>query len=158
MNWPPDQCEVPVGRRGKFPGLQNGDADVLRRALDKGVISPDRMWLNVPVGDVPGWANDPRFEPFAYRLRTIYQRRIDLVIQTGDELLAIEIKPLGGPTAVGQALLYRDLADIAVGDAQDVSGAILCDAMQPDVATIARKGGIRIIETSRARAPARDGF
>ena len=154
MNWPPDNCEVPTTRRGKFPGLQAGDAAVLRHALDNGTIRPDRMWLNVPVGNPPHWSLDPRLAPFAYRLRTIYQRRIDLVIQQDDQLTAIELKPLGSPTALGQALVYRELANLDAGDAVDVSAAILCDVLQPDIAPIARQAGVRILETTSPPARA----
>lgn len=144
--WPPDSAEIPVTRRGKFPGLQPPDADVLRRALDAGVIAPDKMWLNVPVGPVPDWARDGALAPFAARMQQIYQRRIDLVIQTGDRLEVVEIKPLGSPTALGQAILYRDLAQAEPDRPGEITASILCDCIQPDCSRVCRQAGIRCRE------------
>lgn len=148
MNWPPDQHEVPVKRRHSFPGLQAGDAEVLRHALESERLRPERMWLNVPVGDPPPWTMDPRFAPFAQRMAQLYQRRIDLVVQQGSALRIIELKPLGSPTAVGQALLYRHLAEHTPELLGEPSACILCDVLQPDIRTLTRAYGIHCCELS----------
>lgn len=151
--WPPPATEVPVSRRGKFPGLQQPDANVLRDALTRGLIQPERMWLNVPVGDLPPWSEQPDLAPFAYRLRTIYQRRVDLVALTGQDLAITEIKPLASPTAIGQALLYLELVKRRSDVLGEPHAAILCQALQPDVGPLIRKLGIRCTQTSPLPPP-----
>lgn len=148
MNWPPDTHEIPVKRRHSFPGLGAGDAQVLRHALESGRLKPERMWLNVPVGDPPAWTLDPRFAPYARRMASIYQRRIDAVVQHGNALRIIELKPLGSPTAVGQALLYRLLAENTPELIGEPSACILCDALQPNIRSLTRAYGIHACELS----------
>lgn len=142
--WPPESCACPAVRRHSFPGVSRDDRRVLRLAIVQGVIRPERWWFNVPCCEPPEWVWDPDHAPFHPGLAALYPRRIDLVSQRGASWWVVELKPLASPTAIGQALMYHQLACECCSLEIELKPVVICQACPPEIRAVAEAHGVRI--------------
>lgn len=69
-------------------------------------------------------------EEVAYR--NLLRKRVDVVLSRPGLDLVLEVKPIGGMSALGQALVYRDLIRSQEGAAGKISAAVVCGVADLD--------------------------
>lgn len=89
---------------------------------------------------------DKRPDPWDRWWATVRALRPDLVAADGERTLYIEVKPSLTPAALGQALLYREIARLQAPDPEAVHAAIIYQAGHPDIERIADALGILLIQ------------
>lgn len=114
------------------PSLTPLDLAVWRRFL---ILRPsmfDAFNFQVAVGSgqpLPASASDADRKAWD----KLTSKRIDAVGINKDGITVIEVKPRGGASALGQALVYRDLYIQKMKPAQPVAALVVCNYIDEDV-------------------------
>lgn len=114
------------------PNLTPLDLEVWRRFLLLRPLMFERFEFQVPVGtpqSLPLSASDADRRVWD----KLTSKRIDAVGVNGDGFTVIEVKPRGGASALGQALVYRDLFVQKRKPVQPVAALVLCNYVDDDV-------------------------
>lgn len=126
------------------PSLTPLDLEVWRRFL---VLRPsmfDAFHFQVAVGSgqpLPSSASDADRKAWD----KLTSKRIDAVGINKDGITVIEVKPRGGASALGQALVYRDLYILKMKPAQPVAALVLCNYVDEDVRLSALRYNVSFI-------------
>ena len=136
--------KFPFEKLTKYPHMKPADVKIWERFLDKHPDGFIEVAYDVPVGN---------FRPSSEKLSEEYQRdreflgryMIDVVGFTKNSIAIIEIKPEAGATALGQALMYKDLYIRDYAPRKPVLGVIITDEILPDMKLMCDKHEIEII-------------
>lgn len=126
------------------PHLTPLDLEVWRRFL---LLHPDkfqRFDYQVRVGKgqpLPAAASESDRKAW----RELTEKKIDAVGWNADGPTVIEVKPRGGASAIGQALLYRDLYTQEKRPSQPVAAMVVCDYVDEDVRLTALRYNISLV-------------
>jgi hypothetical protein len=114
------------------PHLTPLDLDVWRRFRLLRPSMFDSFVFQVEVGSgqpLPASASDADRKAW----EKLTSKRIDAVGINKDGITVIEVKPRGGASALGQALVYRDLYIQKIKPAQPVAALVVCNYIDEDV-------------------------
>lgn len=124
-----------------LPQLTPLDLAVWRRFLLLRPTMFDRFEYQVRVGKgqpLPASATDADQRNWA----ALTEKRVDAIGFNADGITIIEVKPRGGPSALGQALVYRDLYREKFRPAQTLSALVVCSYIDDDVRLSALRLGV----------------
>jgi hypothetical protein len=74
--------------------------------------------------------------------RNLLRKRVDVVLSKPGHDLVCEVKPIGGMSALGQALVYRDLIRTQEGAAERISAAVVCGVADLDCVPTYQQHGV----------------
>jgi len=121
----------PPDVRSAYPHMLSEDTVVWSQFLREttGLIS--RCWYDVHVGDAVTVPTDvpPEIQIVS---RAVTRKRIDVVALMGSVYHVVEVKPWGGYTALGQALVYWRLFRSEYPDARPSLPYVVCSTIDPD--------------------------
>ncbi len=138
MPWPEPQDAIPLDSIPPKDGLGPKDRTILDHFIRLGLIPGLRVWINQVVGNLPDWhvnITDPVRHEWVVRT---YSKRPDLVIDSGQNLWIVEIKPYASYVALGQSLMYAELASLKPEPIHEPIPVILTDIADRDLVTAAR--------------------
>lgn len=119
-------------RKSKYKHLMPEDARTWDRFLQGGPRGMTEVWYDIHVGTaviVPTGSAE-----FMNRVaEAVTRKRIDVVARVGSGFWAIEVKPVCGFEAMGQALVYRDLFSREYAGAREVVPVVVCELVEVDV-------------------------
>jgi hypothetical protein len=78
--------------------------------------------------------------------RNLLRKRVDVVLSRPGLDLVLEVKPIGGMSALGQALVYRDLIRSNEGAAERISAAVVCGVADLDCVATYQDHGVGLWE------------
>ena len=130
----------------RYPHMAPADAIVWREWIRNHLDTIKAVYYDVHVGSLPHI--DPDSEDVIFQIAGgISVKRIDVVVNWGDQIWVVELKPFGNAAAMGQAILYATLFHEAFSDTTPISPVIICNEADRDVRAIAPNFGIQVIET-----------
>ncbi len=138
---------LPVGEKpipkAKYKHLMPDDARTWTRFLQAGARGMTEVWYDLHVGTaVVVAAGMPEFMNRV--AEAVTRKRIDVVARVGSGFWAIEVKPVCGFEAMGQALVYRDLFASEYAGAAAVVPVVVCELVEIDVIETADGLGVLI--------------
>jgi hypothetical protein len=77
--------------------------------------------------------------------RAVTRKRVDVVVETPDEIVIIEIKPRAGMAALGQVLTYKHLYEAEFAPAKPVRAVVLAERKEPDVDAVYATFGVGLL-------------
>lgn len=127
----------------KYKHLMPEDARTWTRFLQAGPRGMTEVWYDIHVGTavvVPdGMAK------FMERVaEAVTRKRIDVVARVRSGFWVIEVKPVCGQEAIGQALVYRDLFAREYAGVSEVVPVVVCELAEVDVIDTADELGVLI--------------
>lgn len=128
------------------PGLGEKDRAILEAMLENGFIRPERMWFNLPVGNLDRTLQAQLPENLRDWYERTYSKRPDVIYEQGGALFAAEVKPYASYNALGQALLYQFHASLKTDPARPVQPIILTDLPDPDLVPVAAIHAVEIVQ------------
>lgn len=79
--------------------------------------------------------------------RNLLRKRVDVVLSRPGLDLVLEVKPIGGMSALGQSLVYRDLFKSQEGAAERISAAVVCGVADLDCVPTYEAHGVGLWES-----------
>lgn len=143
-------------RKPFYPGLTPKEALVWRAWLREREGSFDRFDYDVHVGDgvrVPEKpiTGDPAFDAkMREAFRQATQRRIDCIGFQGNEAWLIEVEDRADARALGQLILYDELAPRSIPNLGPVQLSVVCRYIGPDMLALFEKQGVVVFVVPNA--------
>ena len=123
--------EPPVPK-AKYRHLMPDDAVTWTRFLEAGPRGMTEVWYDLHVGTAVKLPEG--MAEFMQRVSdAVTRKRIDVVARVGSGFWVIEVKPICGFEAMGQALVYRDLFAREYAGAAAVVPVVVCELVEVDV-------------------------
>jgi hypothetical protein len=106
-------------------------------------------WQLAPGDPLTLQPTDPQQQPDPWSRwwATVRALRPDIIATRADTTVLIEVKPSLTPQALGQALLYREIARLQTDKPDKIHAAIIYQAGHPDIERIADALGIELIQS-----------
>lgn len=137
---------IPIERRGHYPGLGRADTAILDLHMRHCPPSFTAWYFDIPLGPLESQlVNAPWVTRYPAWLRN-YSHRADLVWTMNGEITVCEIKPLAGPSALGQAIVYAHLWDLEYPDAAPARPCVMTDHTWPWMRQLCERLAIRLLE------------
>lgn len=134
----------PAEIRSKYPHMLREDSAVWRKYLAGGPAAFSEVWYDVHVGTavkVPAGSPD-----WMQRVSDgVTRKRIDVVARLTTWFWVIELKPVCGMAALGQAVTYQDLFEGEHADGDSVLPVVICNQVEADVRRTADRLGVLVI-------------
>ena len=135
----------PYGLLNKYPGMRANDEVIWDQFIQN---HPDfflHVWYNVPLGE-PYPDETERSVAEATGMEEVSQWRIDVLGETHDAFVVIEIRPNADARAIGNAIAYSKLLEKEWAPSKPVVPMILTDEMSPimEQAAAACRGGVMV--------------
>jgi len=130
----------------KYPHMLWQDAMVWTATLQAGTVPAERVAYDVKVGTPIATGPEATDAERAIAEGTGC-KRVDVVIETAEEIWVCELKPYGNHAALGQVLMYRDLFLERYESPKPVVGVIICSEADVDLAGIAERMHLQVIVT-----------
>lgn len=131
----------------RYPHMLSLDADVWTRFLELDLAPIELVAYDVHVGTP--MAVPAELGAMGQRIADgVSRKRIDAVYLAAGGLYVVEIKPYGNHAALGQIQTYLPLFRDSYPYRGPTTGVILCAEADPDIAAIAARHGVRVIETN----------
>lgn len=126
------------------PHMATEDYAIWQSIKDKLLINAQRIYFDVGLG---GAKNIPdEYEPsFKYMWERLNQKRIDVLVDAGDEWHIIELRPRATSTAIGRLLQYKTMWKEEPIDQRPVRFILGTDIPDPDIVSLAAGLGIEIV-------------
>jgi len=132
------------GKRYWYPHMKPADIAIWERFCDKYPDFFDECQYDLAVGT--GAAFDTNVsEETGGDAATLYRRKIDVVGWKDGQCSIVEVKPRGGPSALGQVTGYVHLYEQDFKPAASPKVILLTDELLPDMTMLAAKFGVRLI-------------
>ena len=127
----------------KYKHMLRDEAELWDRFLETSEIDYLDLLYDVHVGTLPDLPEDtsPEMERLA---EAIYRKRIDVVMETVDEVWIIEVKPRAGMSALGQLLTYSELYEREFSPDKDLHLAVVCERLEQDAEDLLTLHGVDI--------------
>lgn len=138
------QKEFPYKLMNKYPGMRPGDEVIWDEFIKNHPTAFARVWYDVPLGD-PFPDEAAKREAQATGAWDVSRWRIDVLAENGEGLHVIEIKPLAGASALGQAIAYRRLLWTEWNVQQPTHSVVLTDSISPIMEKAAALCGVRLM-------------
>jgi len=120
------------------------DVDVWQRYLGGGPAAFEEVWYDVHVGtampmppDAPEWMQRV--------VDGVSRKRIDVVASLGTWFWIIELKPVCGMAALGQAVTYQDLFEAEHAGGRSCLAVVICHQVEADVQQTAERLGVLVL-------------
>ena len=126
----------PYGLLNKYPGMRLGDELIWDEFIKN---HPDfflSVWYNVPLGE-PFSNEDEKVIAKANGALEVSQWRIDVLGETADAFVVIELRPHADARAIGNVIAYSKLLEKEWEPVKPVVGIILTDEISPILETAA---------------------
>lgn len=140
--------ELGLGRkpevRSRYPHMLPEDAIVWSGFIESGFGEIREVWYDVHVGTAV-IAPVALGEAMQRVADAVTRKRIDVVGRVGGGFWVIEVKPICGMKALGQAVTYRRLFNEEFGDGSDIVGVVICFQVEGDVIETAEELGVLVI-------------
>ena len=154
MPWPDPARALNPDAIPRRAGLGEKDRRILDELLDAGLFSPERVWINEVVGNLPTWLGEITSPAHRRWIIATYSKRPDLIAEDDGSLYAVEIKPYASYQSLGQSIMYGVLATIKTDPDRQVRPWILTDTADPDLKTVLEViDGPRLTELGRFTLP-----
>lgn len=130
----------------RFPHMGPLDVSVWAEFLSRAGTGGSIARYDVLVGE--GRRRGPDAEDddeVAYR--NLLRKRVDVVLSRPGLDLVLEVKPIGGMSALGQALVYRDLYWQTDNAAERISAAVVCGVADLDCLLTYQVQGVGLWES-----------
>ncbi len=131
--------------RASYPHMLPEDTQIWTRWLNHHAARISQAWYDVHVGtavQLPADAPD-----YLRRVaRGLTRKRIDVVAQAPTEMWVIEIKPHGGYTALGQALVYARMFAAEYPQDLPIIPMVICRQIDADLVHDYLRHGVRYEE------------
>ena len=128
----------------RYPHMLPEDVKVWSTFLASGFGEIREVWYDVHVGTAVR-APEILGEAMQRVADAVTRKRIDVVGRVGAGFWVIEVKPVCGSEALGQAVMYRRLFSEEFGRGADVIGVVVCNLVEVDVVGIADDLGVLVI-------------
>jgi Endonuclease NucS len=128
-------------KRYKYPHLAPNDVAIWEKFIDTYPTRYSTVDYDFALGGVPLSAQIFN-SPIGNEMVRIYQRRIDVLAQSGNETHIIEVKPRAGLSALGQVKGYAELYLQYVDPTAKVVPILVTDSHEPDMRMLADKMGV----------------
>ena len=129
----------------KYLHMMPEDSEIWTRFLKNADVVIDEVWYDVRVGQAvevasgrPDWMR--RWADYSTR------KRIDVVARRGCDYWVIEVKPLAGMVALGQAIYYGEAFRKEYRPPRGVISAVVTDSVDQDVRSIFEQYGVVVFE------------
>lgn len=127
-----------------YPHFLAGDIPVWSRFLESGLYKLDEVWYDVHVGEPVKVKDEGDF--LGSRISAgVTRKRIDVVARLGVEYWCIEVKPICGMLAVGQAQVYSRILASEHGELSGILPVVVCDTVDRDVEGFLDELGVMVI-------------
>lgn len=130
--------------RSPFPHMSEGDVEVWTPFLLAEVISFESVIYDVGVGGRQA-ALVPDSEELKPMWLTLIRKRIDAVVFGGGKVWTIEVKPVAGMSALGQALTYRELWNREGRSETKARAMVVCSRVDDDVEELFTLFGVVVV-------------
>ena len=134
----------PYGHLNKYPGMRMGDEVIWDEFVKN---HPDfflSVWYNVPLGE-PFPDEDAAIEAAANGALEVSQWRIDVLGETADTFVVIELRPHADARAIGNVIAYSKLFEKEWEPVKPVVQMILTDQISPIMETAAALCHVRLM-------------
>lgn len=128
----------------KYPHMLPEDVKVWSAFIESGFGEIREVWYDVHVGTAV-IAPVILGEAMQRVADAVTRKRIDVVGRVGGGFWVIEVKPVCGMEALGQAVTYRRLFNEEFGDGSDIVGVVICNQVEADVVETADELGVLAI-------------
>lgn len=127
-----------------YPHMMAEDIEVWSRYLASPVVAIEGVWYDVHVGR--GMEVSKNATEVEKRVAAgVGKKRIDAVCRCEGVLWVVEVKPVAGMLALGQAVNYTNLFVREFAPLQPVMAVVVCDRFDEDVVESAEVVGVTII-------------
>ena len=135
---------IPYEKRYKYPHMGKEDTAIWERFIEQN----PRAFQNVAYDAVVG--TGAKFDTTVNadtggKSERLYKDKIDVVAETDEEFIIIEVKPNAGKGAIGQVEGYVELFIRDYAPEKTVRGMILTDILRTDMEFLVRKKDITIM-------------
>lgn len=127
----------------KYKHMLSDEAELWTRFLKAEEVEFLELHYDVHVGTLPDLPADTSPE-MAKLAESIYRKRIDVVMETEEEIWIIEVKPRAGMSALGQLLTYEILFRREFAPEKDTHLAVVCERLEQDAEDLLTLHGIDI--------------
>jgi hypothetical protein len=128
----------------KYAHLSPADSFIWTRFMLSNPLQFTATAYDVRVGN--GSLTNPDFsDPFQKGFVDLTQKRIDAVGFTAKATYVIEVKPRASVTALGQAIIYRDMYVRTYNPTEQIIAAIVTDNPDPDIFALAKDWDVNIL-------------
>lgn len=132
-------------KRYKYPHMKPADIAIWERFIEAYPKAYEKVQYDFNVGDPPPFNplgdNDEDLNQDA-----LYRLKIDVVGHLGSEIDIIEVKPLAGPSAIGQVKGYKTLFLRDERPKEKVNMVIITDTAKPNMRYLCNVEGIKLVE------------
>ncbi len=134
----------PYGLLNKYPGMRLGDEVIWDEFVKNHPYFFISTWYNVPLGD-PYPDEDEKIKAKANGALEVSQWRIDVLGETPDAFVVIELRPHADARAIGNAIAYSKLLQKEWNLVKPVVPMILTDKMTPILEQAAALCRVRVM-------------
>ena len=134
----------PYGLLNKYEGMRAGDEVIWDQFVKN---HPDfflSVWYNVPLGE-PYKTEEEIAEAKANGAWEVSQWRIDVLGETADAFVVIELRPHADARAIGNVIAYSKLLEQEWGVVKPVVGVVLTDQISPILEKAAALCRVRVM-------------
>lgn len=142
MPFPDPDEAITVPELPPRPGLGEKDEAILRAMIKNGFVVPQRMWFNQVVGNFDRRVRDALPENLREWFERTYSKRPDVILEEGNILFVVEVKPYASYVALGQALMYRHLTAVKLDPPRLVQALVLTDIPDDDFVPVAAMNAV----------------
>lgn len=135
-------------RSARFPHMGPADSRVWQAHLTLQSVPSGRLDYDVRLGGVGAELVDREHEHFPMWL-TLLKKRIDVVVHYENAVKLIEVKPIAGFSALGQALGYCDLWEREKGSKPKPVPCVCCAIVDPDLTPTFERYGVLVYALPR---------
>lgn len=132
--------------RQPYPHLSPLDASVWALFLKSNPFRSVNIWYDVRLGVLSCPAEYSGTEDGAM-WEALVKKRVDVVVETSDAFWIVELKGIGGMSALGQLITYRRMLLEEWKPAKPISAVLVCALADVDVVASFRSHGVRVVET-----------
>lgn len=130
--------------RMKYPHMLSEDSAVWRTYLGGGPAAFEAVWYDIHVGTAMPMPDNA--EPWMKKVVDgVSRKRIDVVADLGNWFWIIELKPICGMAAIGQAVTYVDLFERELAEGKSCIPVVICDQVEEDVQATAERLGVMVL-------------
>lgn len=125
----------------KYPHMKQHEGEIWERFLKRIPWTPVTIKYDVRLGEgVPVAPETPEWVArMAWALST---KRVDVMVETRNEWIIVEVKQRAGLSAVGQLLGYLSLFVRQFRPAKSIRMVLVCERVAPDMGPILSEYGI----------------
>lgn len=140
----PESAWFPYEKRYKYPHMMPADVAIWEKYIDKFPMAFERVAYDVAVGE--GASFDPTVNDVTGGdINKLYQRKIDVVGQSGRRLHIIELKPAASTAAIGQVRAYVTLFKRDYESDAILVPTVITDLLLPEMQYLATTEGVDLI-------------